>query len=103
LASGSDSRRIEMYNIEKGATKLLKSRQGFGWAVAFNQDEKLLATGNSDGTIIFYDVPNLDLQPDKTLPGNRPYEGTTITDVQGLTIAQQQTLIALGAKAKLLS
>jgi WD40 repeat protein len=55
----------------------------------------MLASGSQDETIKLWDVKTGECV--KTLRADRLYEGMSITDVKGLTVAQKATLKALGA------
>jgi WD40 repeat protein len=64
-------------------------------SVAFQLDGQALASGSYDETIKLWDVRTGECL--KTLRADRPYEGTNITGVTGLSPAQKATLKALGA------
>lgn len=57
--------------------------------------KQTLASGSTDGTIRLWDLETG--QTLKLLRPKRPYEGMNISDVKGLTAAQKDALIALGA------
>ncbi|MDB9529359.1 BTAD domain-containing putative transcriptional regulator [Oscillatoria sp. CS-180] len=98
LASGSDDQTIKLWDINTG--QLLQTfdlHQGRINALAFTPDSQTLASGSSDETIRLWNVSSGDCL--MTLRAPRPYEAMTITDVQGLTEAQIESLKALGAIA----
>jgi WD40 repeat protein len=64
-------------------------------SVAFQLDGQALASGGYDETIKLWDVRTGECL--KNLRADRPYKGTNITDVTGLSPAQKATLKALGA------
>jgi WD40 repeat protein len=76
--------------------------------MAFSPDGQTIASGGDDGTIKLYDASTgtdatirfWDVATGecvKIIRSPRPYEGMNIRGIQGLTAAQQENLIALGA------
>lgn len=64
-------------------------------SVAFSSDGQRLVSSSFDGTIKLWDVQTGECI--KTLRPTKPYAGMNITQVKGLTPAQKNTLVALGA------
>ncbi|MEM7063456.1 MAG: NB-ARC domain-containing protein [Cyanobacteria bacterium P01_B01_bin.77] len=64
-------------------------------SLAFKPDGKHLASGNSDGTIRLWNLQTGTCSA--VLQAPRPYEGTDITGIHGLTEAQRSSMLALGA------
>jgi len=96
IASCSDDQTVRLWDI--GTGKCLKTLQGHTnrvESVAFRLDGQALASGSYDETIRLWDVRTGECL--KTLRADRPYEGTNITGVTGLSPAQKTTLKALGA------
>jgi WD40 repeat protein len=96
LASGVYERAIHLW--KRGDGQLLQVFQhhaSWVWSVAFSPQGRILASGSSDETIALWDVESGEYL--KTLRRDRPYEGTNIVGVTGITDAQKATLKALGA------
>ena len=95
LATGSEDRTVRIWEVESG--KCLQVLAGFAervWSVAFAPDGTL-ACGCEDGTIWLWEAHTARLLT--TLSSGRPYEGLNIRGAIGLTEAQSQSLLALGA------
>jgi WD40 repeat protein len=96
LASGSGDYTVKLWNVSTGECfKTLQGHTNWVWSVAFSPDGRTLASGSQDETIKLWDVKKGECL--KTLQFPRPYEGTNITNVTGLTAAQKATLKVLGA------
>jgi WD40 repeat protein len=96
LASGGDDGTVRFWNSASGkCLQVIAEHTRAVWTVAFSPDGKTLASCSEDETIRFWNVVTGECL--KILRPQRPYEGMTITDVVGLTPAQRNTLIALGA------
>jgi WD40 repeat protein/transcriptional regulator with XRE-family HTH domain len=67
------------------------------WCVAFSPDGQLVASCGDGETIQIWNIETRSLV--QRLLVKRPYEGLNISGIAGLNQAQQQTLIALGAKS----
>ena len=64
-------------------------------SVAFSTDQRLLAGGTDEGTILLWELQTGQLL--QTLRSDRPYERMNISSVTGITEAQKASLKALGA------
>ncbi|MBD1914079.1 MULTISPECIES: NB-ARC domain-containing protein [unclassified Leptolyngbya] len=96
LASSSFDASIRLWNVQSGeCLKILHGHTGAVYSNSFSPDGQIFASGSQDETIKFWDVRTGECL--KTLRGERIYENMNIRGVQGLTAAQQATLLALGA------
>ncbi|MEM8612403.1 MAG: BTAD domain-containing putative transcriptional regulator [Cyanobacteria bacterium P01_H01_bin.105] len=96
LASGSDDKTVKLWDAKTGELlRTLEAHQGRINSLSFTPDGRTLATGSADETIRFWQVATGECL--MTLRAPRPYENMNITDVQGLTEAQKESLKALGA------
>jgi WD40 repeat protein len=96
LASGSHDGEIKLWDVNSGVQ--LKTLRGHGdrvYALAWSQDGKAIASCSADETILLWNADTGVCL--RTFSTERPYQDTNITDVTGLTEAQQSTLVALGA------
>jgi WD40 repeat protein len=65
------------------------------WSVALSRSGDLLASGGADGTVRLWQASTGRCM--RTLRGDRRYERVDITGLTGVTEAQRQALLALGA------
>jgi WD40 repeat protein/transcriptional regulator with XRE-family HTH domain len=99
LASGSEDQTIRLWDISSGqCLHVLSGHTNGVYSVCFSPNENLLASGSNDGMIKLWDVQTEECL--KTLRNDRPYEQMDVTDVRGLTLAQEAMLRALGAVEK---
>lgn len=96
LASGGDDGIVRLWHPISGeCLQVFNEHTRPVWTVAFSPDGKTLASCSEDETIRCWNVATGGCL--NILRPQRPYEGMNITDVTGLTPAQRNTLIALGA------
>jgi WD40 repeat protein/transcriptional regulator with XRE-family HTH domain len=96
LASGGFDALIRLWDVQNG--QCLNALQGHTEAVfttSFSPNGQILASGSHDETIKLWDVKTGYCI--RTLRVDRLYEGMNIRGAQGLTVAQQAALKALGA------
>jgi WD40 repeat protein len=99
LVSGSDDGVLRLWNLSTGICEAeVKAHQGSIWTLAVSADDKSLASAGDDGAIRLWRLPDMEHSPTPiTLRPPRPYEGMNITGASGLTTAQREALVALGA------
>ncbi|MCL4299146.1 MAG: helix-turn-helix domain-containing protein [Anaerolineae bacterium] len=96
VASGSADGTGRLWEAPSGRPlATLRGHTGPVPAVAFSADGHLLASGGWDGTIRLWQVSSG--APLRTLRAERRYERLDITGLTGITEAQRQALLALGA------
>jgi WD40 repeat protein len=96
ISSGIDST-IKIWSVDAAkCIQVLEGHETAIRAIALTPDRQTLISSSTDGTIRQWDLETGQTQ--KILRSERPYEEMNIADVQGLTIAQKETLIALGAR-----
>jgi WD40 repeat protein/acyl-CoA-binding protein len=96
LVSSGDDRTIRLWDIYTGnCLKILKGHLNPIWSVCYSPELDILFSCGEDETIKLWDVNSGDCIKRFRVP--RPYEGTNITGITGLTEAQKATLKALGA------
>lgn len=96
LASGSDDSSIRLWDVASGRCRqvLLGHSRGV-FSVAFSPDGTTLVSSSEDETIKLWDYKTKECL--KTLKNPKLYEEMNLTGVTGLTEAQKEMLIALGA------
>jgi WD40 repeat protein len=96
LASGSDDQTIRLWNLEElKCSFTISEHLGAVRSVEFSPNGRILASGSHDETIRLWNVETGEGIAVLQVP--RPYEGTNITGVKGLTEAQRASMLALGA------
>jgi WD40 repeat protein len=95
IVTGSDEGIIKMWDSLGKCQKTLSAHENRIWSMAFSLEEQSLMTASGDETIKVWNINTGEYI--KTLKPFQPYEGTNITDVEGLTESQKDTLKDLGA------
>lgn len=96
LASGTNDKLVRLWNVQSSdCVRTLSDHAGEVWAVACSPTASVIASGGALGAVYLSDMSTG--QPIKTLLNQRSYEGMRISGATGLTSAQKETLIALGA------
>lgn len=96
LATGSQDDTVKLWDCQTGSCRqTLSGHTSWVRSVVWIQAGQILASGSADETIKLWDVQTGECV--QTLRSDRPYEGMNITGATGITSAQQQSLINLGA------
>jgi WD40 repeat protein len=96
LATGSQDCTVKLWDCQTGSCRqTLSGHTSWVRSVVWIQDGQILASCSADETIKLWDVQTGECV--QTLRCDRPYEGMNITGVTGITPAQRQSLINLGA------
>jgi WD40 repeat protein/transcriptional regulator with XRE-family HTH domain len=96
VVSGGSDGRLCWWDLQSGeCVRVREAHQGTVQALKVSPDGRKLASCGNDGAIRLWDLESGELL--QTLRRDRLYERLTITDIRGLTEAQQASLRALGA------
>ncbi|BAY76875.1 WD-repeat protein [Nostoc linckia NIES-25] len=96
MISSSSDRTIKIWYVATGdCLTTLDNHQNWVWSLSLSYGDGTLLSCSQDETINCWDIATAQCWT--TLRPARPYEGTIITDVKGLTEAEVSTLKALGA------
>ena len=96
LVSGGEDKTVKLWNIISAeCSHTLREYRDWVYSVAFSPNGKTIASGIKNGIIEIWNIKTGECL--KNLRPPRPYEGTNITGVTGLTQAQKANLKALGA------
>jgi WD40 repeat protein/transcriptional regulator with XRE-family HTH domain len=96
VASGSVDRTVRLWSRSTGQLlAVLDGHTDAVYTIAFSGDSEWLASGGLDATVRLWNTRNH--QPRRTLHPDRRYERMDITQLTGMTEAQRDTLISLGA------
>lgn len=96
MASASKDQTVRLWEINNfTCVRVLRIHSNGRCSVCFNSLGNILATTSHDYLLQLWDVETGECI--KTLKINRLYEGMNIAGVTGLTVAQREELLALGA------
>lgn len=96
FASSELNGSIKIWNVDSGQCRLtLQAHHHVLWALAFSPNGQVLASGGEGDTIKLWDTQSWQCINTLSLPGL--YEGMNLTDATGLSVAQRNSLHALGA------
>lgn len=98
---GSEDGMLRRWAVGSGRCEAeVRAHQGSVRSLAVNAAEETVATTGDDGAIRLWSLPELaPCTSPNTLRPARPYEGMNITGATGLTAAQREALMVLGAIA----
>ncbi len=96
LVSASQDGKIQIWDVSTGeCLKVLQGHTAGIRRVLWAEQDSVLISGGADGLIELWDAKTGQCL--QTLQADRPYEGMNISGVTGITEAQKNSLIALGA------
>jgi WD40 repeat protein len=96
LFSGASDFTIRVWSMDTGlCTDTYTGHQGWVWSVAVSGCGRFLASASEDETIRFWNLADGRIL--STCRAHRPYEGMSISGIDGLTKAQIDALKTLGA------
>jgi WD40 repeat protein len=99
LASGGLEGTVRLWEAPSGRPLvILEGHTGGVWGVALSADGRLVASGGWDGTVRLWEAPSGAHV--RTLRVERRYERLDINGLTGITDAQRQALLTLGAVEK---
>jgi len=97
LACGSENKAITLWHLHSDQPpQLLEGHQEWVRSVAFSDDGQILASAGKDEVIRLWQVSTGECLV--SLRSDRPYEGMLIQGTTGLTDAQRNSLVVLGAQ-----
>jgi WD40 repeat protein len=99
LLTGTEDGMLRSWNIPSRLCKAeIRAHQGSVRSLAVNAAEDVVATTGDDGAIRLWQLPELTpCSFPNILRPIRPYEGMNISGATGLTTAQKEALVGLGA------
>jgi WD40 repeat protein len=98
LISASDDLTLRVWNADTGdCLAAISGHQRSTWSLCYSCELNTLYSCSEDETIKCWNLETLACT--RTLTLAKPYQGTNITNISGLSLATQSTLTALGAVA----
>jgi WD40 repeat protein len=96
LASGSHDQTVRVWDVASGQCRFqLVGHSNVVWSVAFSPTEPIIASAGDDGTIRLWQSTTGEYI--KMVGEERLCERMNITNAHGLSAAQKQALLSLGA------
>jgi WD40 repeat protein len=96
IVSGGADGTVRLWDAGTGhPLNVLRGHTGTVWSVALSADGQLVVSGGFDGTVKVWDAQTGATL--RTVQGERRYERVDIAGLTGVTDAQRQSLVALGA------
>jgi WD40 repeat protein len=96
VASASQEGTVGVSSAQNGRqVAVLRGHVGGVQAVSLSADGQLVATGGEDGTVRLWEATTGQLV--RSMRADRRYERMKIADMSGVTQAQRDALLALGA------
>ena len=95
IFSGDKEGYMTRYNLLTKQKTTFKAHDSGIWAIEIFHNGKYVVGAGEDGCLKIWDIENLMLI--KTFRQTKPYEGLKISNINGLTDAQIETLTQLGA------
>jgi WD40 repeat protein len=105
VVSGGSDGAVRLWSVSAWASflaakslrhdRVLGEHDGWVRSVAFSRDGNTVVSGSHDGTVAVWELPTGE---HRVLPVLRPYDGVDVTDATGLTVAERDSLRALGAR-----
>jgi WD40 repeat protein/transcriptional regulator with XRE-family HTH domain len=95
-ASGGVDGTVRLWDTAaRQCRSILEGHAATVWSVALSSNGELVASGGEDGTVRLWDTE--DGRQLRVLRADRPYERMNIAGLSGVTAAQRETLLSLGA------
>ena len=92
IVSGGGDNTIKARDVKTGnCLNTLEGHKHFIWAIDILQKLQILVSGSQDNTIKFWDIKTGECLKNLAVP--RPYEGTNIVGVTGLTESQKKNFL----------
>ncbi|HTK08730.1 MAG TPA: NB-ARC domain-containing protein [Ktedonobacteraceae bacterium] len=97
LVSCSHDLTLRLWDLGTGSCiRIIKGHQAWIWSVVWSPDGSTIVSGSDDGTVKIWSAESGRCK--STLRRERPYEGMNVTRVKGISEAQKEALLLLGAK-----